>query len=162
MKKIFLVLTLAICAGVTEAQEAPQSALFLQFQQYDSLLFERGFNHCDLSSYDSLVAEDLEFYHDLAGITRGKTAFITSVKNNICGSPNKIKRELVPGSLTVYPLFKKGTLYGVLQEGAHTFHVFEQQQWQKVGVARFSHLWLMENNAWKLKRVVSYHHKAAH
>jgi len=160
MKKIFLVLAIAICAGAANAQETQSSPLFLQLQQYDSLLFERGFNHCDLSSYDSIIAEDLEFYHDLAGITNGKAAFIASVKNNICGSANKIKRELEPGSLNVYPLFKKGILYGALQEGIHSFQVLENQQWRRVGVARFSHLWIRENNTWKLKRVVSYDHKA--
>jgi len=160
MKKIFLVLAIAICAGAANAQETQSSPLFLQLQQDDSLLFERGFNHCDLSSYDSIIAEDLEFYHDLAGITNGKAAFIASVKNNICGSANKIKRELEPGSLNVYPLFKKGILYGALQEGIHSFQVLENQQWRRVGVARFTHLWIRENNTWKLKRVVSYDHKA--
>ncbi|MCF3110689.1 nuclear transport factor 2 family protein [Niabella sp. CC-SYL272] len=135
--------------------------MFLQLQQYDSLLFERGFNHCDLSSYDSLIAEDLEFYHDISGITIGKTAFIASVKTNICGSANKVKRVLVPGSMAVYLLSKKGVLYGALQEGVHTFHILEHQQWRKVGAARFSHLWILEDHTWKLKRVVSYDHKAA-
>lgn len=162
MKKILLVLTIAICAGVANAQETQPSSLFLQLQQYDSLLFDRGFNHCDLSSYDSIIAEDLEFYHDMAGITRGKATFIASVKNNICGSPNKIKRERVPGSLNVYPLFKKGILYGALQEGSHTFQIFENNQWRRIGVARFSHLWLLENNSWKLKQVFSYDHQAVH
>lgn len=161
MKKIFLMLTMAICSGVTKAQEAPQSALFLQLQQYDSLLFERGFNHCDLSSYDTIVAKDLKFYHDLGGITEGRDAFIASVKNNICGSSSKLKRELESGSVRVFPLSKKGVLYGALQEGIHSFYTFENNQWRKVGIARFSHLWIQENSAWKLTQVVSYDHKAA-
>ncbi|SDD82729.1 nuclear transport factor 2 family protein [Niabella drilacis] len=160
MKKIFLTLALAAGAGLIHAQEARTSSLFLQLQERDSLLFDRGFNHCDLSSYDTIIAEDLEFYHDVAGITNGKAAFIASVKNNICGSASKIKRELEPGSLNVYPLFKKGVLYGALQEGMHRFQVLENQQWRRVGIARFTHLWIRENNTWKLKRVVSYDHKA--
>lgn len=161
MKKFFLVLIITGCAGLANAQEARSSSLFLQLQQNDSLLFERGFNRCELSSYDSIIAEDLEFYHDIAGVTNGKAAFIASVKNNICGSPNKIKRELVPGSIQVYPLFRKGNLYGALQEGMHRFQIFENNQWRRVGIARFTHLWILENNTWKLKRAVSYDHKAA-
>ena len=28
-----------------------------------------------------------------------------------------------------------------------------------VGIADFTHVWILENNKWKLKRVLSYNHK---
>ncbi len=45
--------------------------------------------------------DDVEFYHDQGGVTLGKAALTDSVKKNICG---KVTRELVPGSLKIYPM----------------------------------------------------------
>lgn len=70
------------------------SPLYREIKNLDSLIFEVGFNQCTLTPYDSLIGEDIEFYHDKGGITTGKAAFIASMKNGICNTPFKIKRYL--------------------------------------------------------------------
>ena len=58
---------------------------------------------------------DLEFYHDKSGLSIGRQAMVEGVKNNICG---KVTRELVPGTLEVYPIAN----YGAVEIGVHRFH----------------------------------------
>ncbi len=60
------------------------SALFHQLKTMDSLLFNLGFNECKLAVFDSLVADDFEFYHDQSGITSTKQDFIDGTKNGLC------------------------------------------------------------------------------
>lgn len=151
---------LSILASVSvSAQASDTSVLFKKLKAMDSLVFEEGFNKCHLGVYDSIVADDLEFYHDKGGITNGRTAFIASVKNNICGSKNKMQRELVAESMQVYPLYNNNKLYGAIQQGVHRFSYLENGKWKRGNsTARFIHLWLLENGSWKLKRVLSYDH----
>lgn len=142
-----------------QAQEARSSALYQLLQQRDHLVFDVGFNACHLLPYDSIISDDVEFYHDKGGIEMGKATFIASVKNNICGGGYKMKRSLVDSTLQVFPLFHKKILYGAIQQGQHDFYVLENQVWRKSGSALFIHLWLLEDGIWKLKRVLSYDHK---
>jgi len=51
--------------------------------ELDRQLFE-AYNHCDLKKFDSLLADDVEFYHDQGGVTLGHAALTESVRNNIC------------------------------------------------------------------------------
>ncbi|MBO9620040.1 MAG: nuclear transport factor 2 family protein [Niabella sp.] len=160
MKKIIVVgLTFLWCSS-SFAQVSDSSALFKTMQHMDSLLFETGFNKCQVSVYDNIVSDDLEFYHDVGGITSGKAAFKASIQNNICNNSDKPKRKLVEGSMKVYPLYKNQQLYGAIQEGDHDFFILSNGQYKKSGTAKFTELWLLENNEWKLKRVLSFNHKA--
>ena len=141
------------------AQVDQQSALFKTLKANDSLLFEVSFNKCQLSAIENIMADDLEFYHDQGGITNSKDEFMNVMRNGICSPSNKTKsrRELVAGSLEVFPLYKNGSLYGALQNGEHKF--FESYNGQKEtagSIAKFSHLWLHIDNQWVLKRVISY------
>jgi len=56
-------------------------------------------NHCDLKTFDSLLADDVEFYHDQGGVTLGRQKLTESVKNNICTGDTQ--RVLVPGTLKI-------------------------------------------------------------
>src|SRR5215470_8116341 len=60
----------------------------------DRQLFD-AYNHCDLRKFDSLLAGDVEFYHDQGGVTLGHAALTESVKNNICTGDTQ--RVLVRG-----------------------------------------------------------------
>ena len=157
--KPFTLVFLFICCNLA-AQEHPQSELFKTLKQKDSLIFEVGFNNCDASVYPTLVADDLEFYHDQGGITNSREAFVQTFKKNICGNPNfKSRRELVENSLEVFPMYSNGNLYGALQTGVHKFYESFNGKPEVAGsTARFAHLWLLENGAWTLKRVISYDH----
>lgn len=159
MLKPFLFILSFFTAAVINAQISDAASLFKSLQERDSLVFEEGFNKCNISVYDSIIFGDLEFYHDKGGVTKGKTAFIASVRNNICGSKNKVKRNLDKSSIQVYPLYNNQVLYGAVQQGIHTFYILENSKWKAGSTAKFTHLWLIENGQLKLKRVLSYSHE---
>ena len=77
---------------------------------------------------------------------------LDAIKNNICG---KVRRELVKGSLEVYPL--KG--YGAVEIGTHRFYHPGTQDHDVVGEAKFVQLWQYKDGAWKVSRVISYDHE---
>lgn len=161
MKQLTL-FTLALRFCITGIAQQPDStALYKDIKALDSLVFDIGFNQCRTGIYDSIVSEDLEFYHDIGGLDLGRNAFKTATEKNICGSLYKIKRELVPGTLKIYPLSKQGVLYGAIEEGEHTFFIQKANKWTQTGRARFTIVW-MQQNGWKMKRVLSFDHTAAH
>ncbi len=156
MKKIFaplqaflLLALLAIPLVHFHAQTAPDP-LFRTIQSLDTQLFD-AYNHCDLKKFGFLLADDLEFYHDVGGFSHSRRTTVESVKNNICG---KVTRELVPGTLEVYPIAN----YGALEIGVHRFHHPGREKAEPVGEAKFIHLWQNKDGAWKLTRVISFDH----
>ncbi len=107
-----------------------------------------------------MVAENFEFYHDQSGITPNKTAFLETTRNGLCKLPYRPRRELVKGSLVVYPLYKNGVLYGAIQMGKHRFFANEKDKPEYfTSIAKFTHVWLLENSEWKLTSVLSYDHQ---
>ena len=68
----------------TQAQVSISSSLYQTIKKQDSLLFDVGFNTCHIPSFETLVSDNFEFYHDQAGMMLSKAAFINSVKNNVC------------------------------------------------------------------------------
>ena len=161
MRQALIIICAFFFCGIMNGQVDVNSELYKTLKTNDSLLFNVGFNTCNLSAFEKLLAEDLEFYHDKGGITESKKAFVESFKNGICKSPNfKSRRELVGGSLEVYPLFDKGVLYGALQKGVHRFFESANGQAETQGsTAKFTHLWLKEESQWTIKRVLSYDHQ---
>ncbi|MEM9672966.1 MAG: nuclear transport factor 2 family protein [Bacteroidota bacterium] len=148
-----VLIIIAILVGFltsAQAQIGETSELFTTLEAKDSLLFEVGFNQCDISQFEQLVAEDFEFYHDKAGIDHSKADFVASMRDGLCqNGENSTRRELVKGSLEVFPLYNNGTLYGAIQRGRHQFYET---------TARFTHLWLLESDEWKIARVLSFDH----
>jgi hypothetical protein len=119
----------------------------------DKQLFD-AYNTCDLETMKGLVDENLEFYHDKTGLAVGRQVFLDAIKNNICG---KVQRELVPGTLKVYPIKD----YGAVEMGVHRFtHPWEQDH-GVVGEAEFIHLWQFKDGRWRITRVISYDHHGA-
>jgi hypothetical protein len=158
MIRVLLLLSIVMLANLAKGQESRTSEFYKTLKNRDSLIFEVGFNQCDLSPYDTLVSGDMEFYHDKGGPTYGKAAFIASVQKNICNGNVKPKRELVDSSLKVFPMYNNGVLYGAIQEGVHLFYIKESNGWKHTGTAAFTHFWLVDDGHWKLKRVLSYDH----
>ena len=104
------------------SQGKDTSEIFRVLKTKDSLLFNVGFNTGDISQFESLVSDNFEFYHDKAGITSSKFAFISSIKAGICKLDYKPSRELIENSLEVLPLEKNGVLHGAIQKGDHRFY----------------------------------------
>ena len=134
------------------AQTPAPDPLFKTIQSLDTQLFE-AYNHCDLAKFGSFLADDLEFYHDKTGLSRGRPALVDGIKNNICG---KVTRELVPGTLEVYPIAN----YGAVEIGVHRFHHPGHEEPGSVGEAKFIHLWQNKDGVWKITRVISFDHQA--
>jgi hypothetical protein len=160
VKHLFVLFALFFFVHNTQAQENPNSELFKTLKAKDGLLFGLGFNKCETGRFDELVSENFEFYHDKSGITPSKEAFIKSIRDGLCKLNYKPRRELVEGSLEVYPLSDKGILYGAIQTGAHRFYAIEKDKPEYLtSTARFMHLWKLEKGDWKLVRVLSYDHQ---
>jgi hypothetical protein len=129
-----------------------QDQLFATVAGLDKKLFD-AYNSCDLATLGSLVADDLEFYHDKTGLTVGKQPFVDAIKNNICG---KTQRTLVPGSLEVYPLAN----YGAVEIGVHRF-THPSNPELGVGEGKFVTVWRFKDGAWQITRAISYDHEPA-
>jgi hypothetical protein len=148
-------------SGIATAQVDQNSDLFNTLKAKDSILFKIGFNKCKIEKSAELMTDDLEFYHDKSGVTNSKAEFVKIMKNGICrkDNPQKIYRFLVEGSLEVFPMYNNGILYGALQNGKHFFSPNAEMTYEKTdNYALFSHLWILEDDKWKLKRVISYNH----
>jgi ketosteroid isomerase-like protein len=144
------------CTALSLAQGGqglpPTDELYKTIAGLDTKLFD-AYNRCDLNKLGSLVTEDLEFYHDQTGLAVGRQNLVDAVKQNICG---KVHRELVPGTLEVYPL--KG--YGAVEIGVHRFT--HPDDASNVGEAKFTMIWQLKDGVWKISRVISFdHHPAA-
>lgn len=151
LRIITLMLCLAV-ACVVSAQSPKESPLYQEISGMDTQLFG-AYNRCELDKFGKLVSDDVEFYHDKTGLSVGKTALLTALKQNICG---KVTRELVPTSLEVYPL--QG--YGAVEIGVHRFrHTLEGGQIS--GEAKFIQVWQKNSDGWKLTRVISFDHQPA-
>lgn len=120
----------------------------------DTKLFD-AYNHCDLKTFDSLLADDVEFYHDQGGVTLGRQKLTESIKNNICTGDTQ--RVLVPGTLKIY--YMKG--YGAIEMGVHRFMHPKTEAVNGTGEASFVQLWQCKDGIWKLTRVLSYDHHSA-
>ncbi len=139
-----------LLATVARGQQAPDE-LFQTMSRLDKQLFD-AYNQCDLKTFRSLLADDIEFYHDKTGLMVGGDKVTEAIKQNICG---KVSRELVPGTLEVYPIAN----YGAVEIGVHRFH--HPGDDGNVGEAKFINLWQNKDGAWKVTRVLSIDHHAA-
>jgi hypothetical protein len=145
----------ALAAAEEGNASVVQAQLLRTIAALDTQLFD-AYNRCDLEKLGALVAADLEFYHDKTGLSRGREAFLEAIRNNICG---KVHRELVPGTLEVYPLAH----YGAVEMGAHVFcdpRQVARCDPAKSGIAKFVMLWQQTGAGWQLTRVVSYDHRS--
>jgi ketosteroid isomerase-like protein len=163
MKKLFprstallllslLSLATARADAQTQPSKAPEDPLFRTIAALDTAVFD-AFNHCDLEKLGSYFTEDLEFYHDKTGLSRSRQSLVEAVKQNICG---KVTRELVAGTLEVYPM--EG--YGAVEIGVHRFHHPGHDDTEPVGEAKFIHLWQNKDSKWQITRVISFDHHA--
>lgn len=155
-----LALMVALGGAVARAQTVPSldeiksdAELTKAITTLDKELFD-AYNTCDLEKFGSLIDENVEFYHDKTGLAVGRKPLVEAIKNNICG---KVTRELVPGSLEVYPIHG----YGAVEIGIHRFYHPGTVDHGAVGEAKFVHLWQYKDGAWRVSRVISYDHETA-
>ncbi|HEY1063339.1 MAG TPA: nuclear transport factor 2 family protein [Daejeonella sp.] len=126
-------------------------------------LFWKSYNDCKPEDGGLFLTDDVKFYHDKGGITNGKSALVASIRDNVCGSQNPhLRREAVEGTVHVYPLRNGNTIYGAIISGEHVFYVTEKNKPErKDGLAKFTQVWLLKNNEWKMSDILSYDHGPA-
>ena len=155
--KTFLLLIISlIFRNSCTAQLPPEHPLYQSILTKDSLLFDVGFNNCDIRQYEMLLSDDLQFIHDKDGVS-DKTKFMYDLKNGLCKEPEKrqVKRYLLKESTAIYPLSKNGIVYGAIQNGKHIFYETPDSQ---PGIAEFSNVWLLEGEDYKLTTSLSFNH----
>ena len=119
----------------------------------DSAFFE-AFNTRNLEKLKTFLSEELEFYHDLGGVTNYDQN-IEAFKKTF-ESERRVRRELVETTLEVYPIKD----YGAVETGSHRFYATEKGQEEKLSSeAKFVQVWQKINGAWKITRIISYGHQ---
>ena len=152
---ILFLLAAMVMAGLRTNAQSNQhipgnQELYQEIAKQDSLLFN-AFNTRDIELFKTMFTEDLEFYHDKGGLT-GYDHTINFLKTTAQAN-NQLKRELVKGSLEVYPI----PGYGAMEIGMHRFCHLENGK-QDCGTFKFVHIWQKKDNQWKITRVISYDH----
>ncbi|HET6557899.1 MAG TPA: nuclear transport factor 2 family protein [Prolixibacteraceae bacterium] len=124
-------------------------------------VFWTGYNTCNLEVMSRFLSSDMEFYHDQGGITLGIEEMMKSMQKNICKDPNrKVRRELVPGTFQLFLLKDNNIIYGAILSGDHYFYNSHGGGKEtKDGIAKFTHLWLLQDGTWKMNRILSFDHK---
>lgn len=141
----------ALAAQSTSADASTSGPLYEELARQDSILFDAAFFSCDAAKVNAMLTDDVEFYHDRGGAAVGPQvrAQFESLTAS-CPRRQGVRRELVPGSLRVYPMDG----YGAVQTGTHRF-----VQANETGIAMFVHLWKREDGGWKVARVLSFDHR---
>ena len=141
-------------AAGADKSAASADALTKTVSTLDTELFD-AFNHCqapgELQKHAGYLAKDLEFYHDKGGVTWTRAAYLANTEKNVCGH---FRRELVPGSLEVFPIKD----FGAIEQGWHKF--CDLKSGQCFGEARFLIAWRHLAGKWEATRIFSYGHRA--
>ena len=162
-------------AGGAESKSAAQAPIHLragpkattqlveEISAQDQALFAAVFDACDADKLRTLVTDDLEFFHDKDGLSETSGAhFVEDIRQHCerirTGVDFRARRELVPGSLAVYPLNN----YGAVETGVHRFYaIVEGKPDQLTETSQFMNIWKNDSGTWKLARVISYGHTLA-
>jgi ketosteroid isomerase-like protein len=131
-------------------------------RRFDSIYWD-AYNQCDIKKLAGLNTDDMEFYHDMGGAMTGKEKFVSAMEKNICGNPAvRLRREALADTIRVFPMREGGKLYGAVITGDHQFFTSAKGAPEvPAGRARFTHMLLLRDGAWKVSRVLSYDHGPA-
>jgi ketosteroid isomerase-like protein len=127
-------------------------ALVSTIAALDSAMFA-AFNTHDADRLGAFFTPDLEFYHDktgLAGYDSTMASFRALFSRN---ASTGLRRELVPGTLEVYPLGD----FGLLEICKHRFCHTENGK-EECGTFRNIMIWRKDSTGYKVSRVISYDH----
>jgi hypothetical protein len=136
-----------------QAQAPTADPLLEKILAVDFAFFD-AFNKCsdpkELEKHAAFFAKDVEFFHDLGGVTLGVDALMEQTRKNVCG---KFRRELDRESFRAYPI----PGYGAITIGTHRFcHTPATCE----GAAEFTTVWREKDGAWQITRALSYAHRS--
>jgi ketosteroid isomerase-like protein len=127
----------------------------------DADLFDAVFLQCDAAKVAAMTTDDFRFVHDKDGES-SRAQFVDNFKGHCdrvkTGEDFPARRELVPGSLEVWPINK----YGALEIGVHRFYArLPGKPEQLTETGNFLILWKQVDGKWKMAESISYGHKLA-
>ena len=144
MCSLFLLLAVASPAAAAEPDPLTTTVTGL-----DQGVFE-AYNHCDLETFGRFFDPGVAFFHDTGGATFDRQTVLDNTQKYICG---KVRRELIPSTLRVYPIKD----YGAIEEGEHRF--CELATGKCEGIAKFVIVWARRGDDWRITHVLSYGHR---
>jgi ketosteroid isomerase-like protein len=139
-------------AAVAKKKKATSGELFETIARMDAAVFD-AFNAHDVTRLMAMFTDDLEFYDDGGDGNPKGAAQVKEDFGKVFARVPDLHRELVPGTLEVYPLAG----YGAIEVGEHRF-CHEENGKADCGVTKFSMVWRQVGDTWKLSRVLSYAH----
>lgn len=139
-------------------RETP-TELYQAIAHVDSLMISVAQRDCDLAAYESFLSDDFEYFHDKAGFTPSKEAEMKDM-GIFCGEEQRrrqpLRRQRTEGTLKVFPMDN----YGALEFCDHVFYLQINNGTEKlVGSGKMTALWKLENDEWKVTRIISYDHQ---
>ncbi|WP_292636539.1 nuclear transport factor 2 family protein [Novosphingobium sp.] len=148
---------LLTAAALSSAPAVPPSAapavqadpLTREVAALDAKVFD-AYNRCDLDAFAGYFDPGVAFFHDTGGATFDRDTVVANTRKYICG---KVRRELLPATLRIYPIKD----YGAIEEGEHRF--CELASGQCEGIARFVMVWAHRADGWRITNVLSYGHR---
>ncbi len=119
--------------------------------------FWRAFNACDASAMSNFFSDDVEFYHDITGLTRSREAVTQSMMTGPCKTRAlRMRRELVAASVRYDAI----PGYGAILAGEHLFYARQGDDPEKLATrASFMAIWRRQAGQWRMTRIVSYGHR---
>jgi ketosteroid isomerase-like protein len=143
---------LVVSYGHVVTSDTSAASLYQTVAGLDRTLFD-AFNHRQLGVMKNIFARNLEFYQDDEGVENYDQT-VTDFENMFSGNSNNgLRRELVPGTLKIYPL----PGYGAVEIGKHRF-VHQENGTDVVGTFQFVHIWQQVGGLWQLTRAISFGH----
>jgi ketosteroid isomerase-like protein len=164
ISKISSALVLLLVTVVSQAQRAGPAQTQQMFDEVaaaDLALFSAFFDRCDTAALAKMVTDDFEMFHDKNGyMAKSGKEFLDAIAGTCArqktGEDYRARRELVQGTLKVYPLNN----YGAVEVGVHRFFKLTPGKPEElVEVSQFTHVWKKDDSGWKLSRVLSFDHK---
>ncbi len=153
------IILFAILLSNTILAQKPQQDTSKLLIEKDSI-FWVGYNTCNVDLMGQFLAKDVQMYHDQAGNV-DSLGFATAIRKNICGDPNnKVRRELVTGTFKLFLLRGGGIIYGAIISYDNHFYIsgIERKEIEEE-VAKFTSLWLLKEDGWKMHTVFTFDHK---
>ena len=153
MNRLTALLTIVcglVCGFVCPAALAEEPSLHDTILEQDKVLFD-AFNSQDVQTFREVFDEDLEFYHDAAGVTDYVQAI--EATERLFEADTGLTRTLIADSVSVYPIPD----FGAIQVGKHRF-CHPENGVVDCGVFDFMHIWKKSGDAWTIVQVVSYGH----
>jgi len=139
--------------GAKSAAAVAADPLYERMLALDTALFD-SFNQCSdpaqLAKHAAFFDTDIEFYHDLGGLTQGVDALMANTRKNVCG---KFQRQLDVASFRVYPI----PGFGAVSMGTHRFCT---KPARCEGIGEFTTVWRDKGGVWQVTRVLSFAHRA--